>query len=304
MAKMSEYLGNIFLLILIAQFAPTIFSTIKKQYKALIEPPAYVGYLAIKGTIDEAGYYRKELKKFFENKDIKAILLKIESPGGAAGSSESIFNELMFFKKEHPKTVVALVENVCASGGYYVACAADYIIASQAALVGSIGVFIGYPEVNKLIEQFNVSYNAITAGKYKAAGNPLVPSNPEINTMLQGITDDTYRQFTHDVAQRRKKLSLKNVDQWANGRIFTGHQALEKGLIDELGSFSTAEAKIKELENIEGEIEWVKVIAPSPLAKLFNTEDEDGITDQTMLGKMVNSACTTVEQRYGLTVRT
>lgn len=302
MAKMSEYLGNIFLLILIMQFAPTVVTTLKKHYKALIEPPAYVGYLAIKGTIDDAGFYRRELKKFFDNKDIKAILLKIESPGGAAGSSESLFNEIAYLKKEHPKTVVTLIENVCASGGYYIASASDYIIASPAAILGSIGVFIGYPEAYKLVEQFNVQYHAITSGKYKAAGNPFVPSSTDIDVMLQGISDDTYRQFTHDVAQKRKKLSLKNVDQWANGRIFTGHQALEKGLIDELGSLSTAENKIKELENIEGEIEWVKVPAPSPFAKILGAE-EDGITGESLFSKFVHNFCTAVEERYSIKMR-
>lgn len=302
MAKMSEYLGNIFLLIIIMQFAPTVIATLKKQYKALVEPPAYVGYMAIKGSIDEAGFYRRELKKFFDNKDIKAILLKIESPGGAAGSSEALFNELLYLKKEHPKTVVTLVENVCASGGYYIACASDYIIASQAALIGSIGVFIGYPEAYKLAEQFNVHYHAITSGKYKSAGNPLVPSNSDIDAMLQAITDDTYRQFTHDVAQNRKKLSLKNVDQWANGRIFTGHQALEKGLIDEVGSLSTAESKIKELENIEGEIEWVKVPTPSPFAKMLGAED-DSIVGESVFTRIVNTVCSTVENRYNLKMR-
>ncbi len=275
MAKLSEYLKNIFLLLLVLQFVPIVVRTLKNYYVTALDLKTKVGYLVIKDTITTAAPYIKELKKLFENKDIKAILLKIDSGGGAAGSSQAIFHEINFYKKEHPKTVVVVVENICASGAYYIACAADYIVASPSAFIGSIGAYIPRPQLNEFLNQFKIKYEVVKAGEFKMAGDPLVAPTPEQIAMLQQLTEDTYRQFTHDVAQKRPKLSLKQTDTWANGKVFTGYQALQLGLIDELGAQSTAVQKIKEKESIEGDIEWVTAEKVSTFAKFLGTEDQE-----------------------------
>ncbi len=300
MAKISEYLGNLLLLIIIIQFLPAIINMAKRYYTSVTEPRTQVAYLAIKGELSDSTYYVRELKKFFENREVKAILLKIECPGGAAGTSQAIFNEINHFKKEHPKTVVAFVENVCASGGYYVASAADYIIAEPSSFIGSIGSYISYPQLHDFIEQYKVHWRIIKTGIYKAAGNPMIPTTKEVEQMLQGLSDDTYRQFTHDVALHRTKLSLKNTDEWANGRVFTGYQAMQVGLIDELGSQSTAIAKIKEKESIEGEIEWVKPTKLSTFAKLFGQEEDSGSSD-SLLSKFADSFLNVLIRRSNMT---
>lgn len=301
MAKLSEYLGNIFLIILIIQFLPLMINSIKRYYTSLVEPRSQVAYLPIKGVLSDSSSYIKELKKFFENKDIKALLLKIESPGGAAGSSQAIFNEINALKKEHPKTVIALVENVCASGSYYVACAADHIIAAPSAFIGSIGAYISYPQLNELMENYKVRWNLIKAGKYKTAGSPFVPTTKDVEEMLQSLVNDTYQRFVKDVAEKRPKLSLANADQWAQGRVFTGDQALQLGLIDELGSLATAIQRIKEKEAIEGEIEWVKPPKAGPLARLFGAEDET--TESESLATSLTNAVVAKVQEAASTIQ-
>lgn len=267
--KLFDYIKWIFLLLIFLQFAPTIFKGIKENYKHLTTERTKVGKVDIKGTIQSSEHTIKHLKTYFKNKSIKAIFLNIESPGGTAGTSQAIFSEIQALKKKHMKPVICFAENVCASGAYYIACAADSIIATPSAFIGSIGVYIAHPQFKEFIEQYNIKYNIIKTGTYKATGSPFLEETPEQRAMLQSLTDDTYNQFTSDVAQNRQKLSLKNVSKWANGKIFTGKQALQLGLIDKVGSLSTVEQEIREKAPIKGEIEWITAPQPSLYQKFF-----------------------------------
>lgn len=300
MAKFSDYLKNIFLLILILQFAPLLIEGIKKQYGKILEPHTKVGYLNVKGIILSSSYYNHYLKKFFEDKDIKAILLFVESPGGAAGSAEAIAHEIELLKKEHPKPIITLTENILASGGYYIASSSDYIITPPSALIGSIGTSIpGQFKLKDFIEQYKIYYNAITAGEYKAIADPFVNPTPEQNALLQGVADSSYNNFIKHVSRHRSKLAISTHEAWANGKIFTGTQALEAGLIDFIGSKSDAIKKIKELAIIEGKIEWVKPVKQSNFWSLFSPSDYDD-DNGTFMTKMINSMCIVLEERYGI----
>jgi protease-4 len=172
MSKFYDTIKTLFIVLIALQITPSLLKGIKTQYKYLWQDKTKVGKMTIKGGIEISEDYIEQLKKLYD-KDIKALLINVESPGGAAGSSYAIFNEIKELKKEHPEIpVVALTENICASGGYYVACACDHIIASRASLVGSIGVYMGHLQIKDFIEKNDIYYDIIKSGKYKAATSP------------------------------------------------------------------------------------------------------------------------------------
>lgn len=292
-----DIIKNIFLVLLILQIAPGMISGIKKQYTRLFELNTQVAVLPITGALYDSTAITKQLHTFFKDTSIKAILLKIESPGSAAGTGQAIYHEILQLKKEHPKPVIVLIENVCASGGYYIASASDYIVASGAATVGSIGTYMPLMKLKDFIEQFKVYYNPIKSGDYKTVTDPFVDKTPEERELLQGLATDIYDQFTTDIANSRK-LALTDIKVWANGKIFTARQAQKLGLIDELGSAHTAERVIKEKALIEGTIEWVYPPKQGGFASLFSGSSDDN--DGSMFENFMNSLFTHIEKRYGV----
>lgn len=297
MAKFTDYLKTIFWVLVVLQFAPPLFKSLKKQYAHALEAQTQVGLVTIKGEISDASKHVKYIKKYFEDKNIKAILLKIESPGGAAGSGEAIAHEIAYYKKEHPKPIITLTENICASAGYYIASSTDFIISPPSALVGSIGSCIPYQfKLKDFIEQYKISYNNFRAGEYKATTDPFVSTTPAGDAMLQSVVDDSYNSFIQHVAHHRASLSLEKAPEWANGRIFTGRQAFHLGLIDEIGFHSQAVKKLKELALITGEIEWVKPPKPGGIWNVLNGDIDD--SDESLSTKLINSICVALENRY------
>ncbi len=298
MAKFSDYMKNLFFLVILLQFAPTIFNHIKKQYSKIIEPRTKVGLITIKGTISNAHKYTRYLKKYFQKDDIKAILMIIDSPGGAAGSSESIAHELSFLKKEFPKPIICLSENTCASGAYYVASATDYIIVAPSTIVGSIGTYIPYQfKLGNFLKDYNINYEAIKSGDYKLATDPFTDMTAEQRTLLNAITESSYQTFITHVAKHRPKLNVDTHQEWANGKIFTGVQALQEGLIDEIGSRSDALKKLKELAIIEGKIEWVRPAQKTSFWSSLTQQDAPD-DEETIVSSLINSICATLESRY------
>lgn len=300
MAKAADYFKNIFFILLLLQFAPPLLKNITKQYGYYFEPHTKVGYLSIKGLIMNSSYSIHYLKKFFEDKEIKAILLFIESPGGAAGSAEAIAHEIELLKKEYPKPIITLSENVVASGGYYIAASTDQIITSPSTLVGSIGTTIpGQFKLNDFIEEHKIHYNVIKAGEYKVITDPFVNLTPEQNALLQDVADSSYANFITHVSKQRPKLSLDTAPTWANGKIFTGTQALKLNLIDQVGSKSDAIKKIKEMAIIEGKITWVKPEKAPNFWSFFGSSDYADSNDSFMT-RMINNICLVLEERYGI----
>lgn len=271
----SGFLKFILLLLVFILVAPALVKNIYDTYQDLLKEKTKVALITIEKTLTEAEPYTEQLRKQFKNPEIKAIVLKIESGGGAAGTSQTIFNELKALKAQYPKPVIVFVENICASGAYYIACAADTIIASPSAFIGSIGVYIPHPELKEFIEQFKIKYSVIKTGAFKAVGDPFLGDSPEQLAMLQELTNDTYKQFVNDVAQSRSKLALANSTMWAEGKVFTGTQALELGLIDKTGSPSTVDQELRDTIAIVGDIEWVKAPKPSKVAQFFSSFEAD-----------------------------
>lgn len=293
-----EAVKNIFLLLLFLQLAPSLIQGITKHYGRYLSPRTAVAVVPIKGVISESNRYTTMLEKFFDNTDIKAILLRIDCQGTVTGSGQSIFDELMFLKKEHRKPVIALVENMCASGGYLIASAADYIIAPSTALIGSIGnTFSYFFQLNKLLAYHNIGYVPLKAGEYKLATDPFTDITPQEQALLQNVLDDAYDQFKTNIAQTRK-VSLDESTTWAEGKIFTGRQALKIGLIDEVGSISTAKRVLKEKALIESEIEWVHPPKSGGFLNALFGGDAIG-DDETFMSACSTALVSTLEQKIG-----
>ncbi|MBP9765227.1 signal peptide peptidase SppA [Candidatus Babeliales bacterium] len=277
MSKFGEFVKNAFWVILLLQIVPPFIKSAYTYVGDIMEPKNKVGLIIIDTPIMSSGSINKQLKTFFKDQEIKAILLKIDSPGGAAGSSESITQEILRLKIQYPKPIVAYSENVCASGAYMIAAATDYVITTRNAIVGSIGAKISTQfKVQELLHKHDIQTHSIASGDYKNSLDPFVPMTPEREKMLQDLIDDCGQQFVADIAAcRHIPLSQKSV--WAEGRIFTGNDALKLKLIDQVGNQSVALDYIKQhILHADRELQLIKKPKPSRISQLFNPEtDED-----------------------------
>ena len=281
-----DLIKNLFWLLLILQFAPMVFTNIKKYFKDAVITRAHVGSLTIRtGLLTSADFYVKKIHKFLKDPEIKALFLKIDCSGGLPGASQAIFNELNKFKKEKP--VVVFIENICASGGYYIAAAADHIVATPSSMIGSIGVVLNLANVKELLSNWNVKFDYIQSGKFKTAGSPLKEQTSEELSYLQKLSDGNYKQFIKDIAQSRN-LNEKDFKTWADGKVFLGTEALKLKLIDQVGSYQDAIDEIKKLAQIETEIKFVKPKTVSGLARLFYGEEENDYDNSGFSSKMAS----------------
>jgi protease-4 len=209
-----------------------------------------VALVRIEGPILDAKNTVEELKGHVKDPSIKAIVLRVDSPGGAVAPSQEIFNEVR--RATDTKKVVASMGSVAASGGYYVSIAADRILANPGTITGSIGVIMEIPNVEGLMKKIGIETRVIKSGKLKDMGSVFREMEEEERLMLQDVIDDVYEQFVLDVAETRD-MPVEEVRKLSDGRIFTGRQAVELGLVDELGSLEDAIKVSAELSGIEGE---------------------------------------------------
>ncbi len=179
---------------------------------------------------------------------VKAIVVHINSPGGSVVASDEIYHVLLEFEKP----VVIWMGEVAASGGFYIACGGDHVFAHPDTLTGSIGVISQFINVEELLDEVGVDVVVIASGPRKDIGSPFREMTEEERTLWEGITDQVYEDFVGVVAQARD-LPLEKVRELADGSIYTGQQALELGLVDEVGTLDDAVAKAAELGGIEGE---------------------------------------------------
>jgi protease-4 len=199
-----------------------------------------IGVIAIDGVISREVAERttRQLTKYVDDPSIKAVVLRIDSPGGGVASSQEIYEEVKRVRSRG-KLVVASLGSVAASGGYYVACVADRIFANAGTITGSIGVIVQLANAEELLRRVGIESTVITSGPFKDAGNPTRALRPEERQVFQGLIDDVYQQFVEAVSQGRN-LSAGEVREAADGRIYTGRQARALRLVDELGSFQDA----------------------------------------------------------------
>jgi len=211
-----------------------------------------IGVVAIEGVIssDSADKTVRLLTKYADDTSIKAIILKIDSPGGGVASSQEIYQEVRRIQSAG-KLVVASLGSVAASGGYYIACAASRIFAYAGTVTGSIGVIVQLANAEELLRKIGVEAIVITSGPFKDSGSPTRALRPEERQVFQALVDDVYQQFVEAVAQGRN-LPVSEVRQAADGRIYTGRQAKDLHLVDELGGFQDATTYVATTLGIEG----------------------------------------------------
>lgn len=213
-----------------------------------------VGVVETEGMITDAREVLDRIRAFREADSVKAIVLRINSPGGAVGPAQEIYREVEKTVKQ--KRVVASLGPVAASGGYYVAASADRIMASPGTVTGSIGVIMAYTNFRELFEKIGLRPVVIKSGKYKDMGSPLREISDEERALLQKFTDTVHEQFITDVAEGRGKKP-EAVREIADGRIFSGAAARELGLIDRLGNQRDAVVWAGRLAGIKGRVRAV-----------------------------------------------
>ncbi|HTN70245.1 MAG TPA: signal peptide peptidase SppA [Methylomirabilota bacterium] len=196
-----------------------------------------IGILQIEGAIDDSSELLIELKRFKESPWIKAVVVRIDSPGGAVAPTQEIFEEIQKTKKSKP--FIASMGGMATSGGYYIASACDKIIANPGTLTGSIGVIMQLNNVEELMKKIGVKGYNIKSGANKDIGSPFQPLSPEGREILQSLVDDVHRQFVSAVAKGRG-LDETVVRKLADGRVYSGSQAKELGLIDQFGTLEDA----------------------------------------------------------------
>ncbi len=208
-----------------------------------------IGVLEIKGVIQDPQRWLQELRELSEEDRVKAVVVRIDSPGGAVGSSQELFQELR--RLDRSKPVVVSMGNVAASGGYYAALGGRYIFANPGTLTGSIGVIMKVANVGRLLDKLGIEATVVKSGRYKDIGSPTRAMTDEERALIQRTLADVHHQFIEDVAEARH-LDVAKVKALADGRIFTGREAKGLGLVDELGPFDAAVAKAAELAGIKG----------------------------------------------------
>lgn len=181
---------------------------------------------------------------------VKAILLRVNSPGGSVAGSQEILQEIENCKKQGKKVVVSMGD-VAASGAYYISSGADEIIANPGTLTGSIGVIWSIENVKNLYDKIGIQVEILKKGKFKDAGNPLRKMTPEERQLFDGLLNNAYQQFTKDVA-RGRNIKLDELKKIADGRVLTGEQALKYKLVDKLGNYNLAVQEAAKLGGIEG----------------------------------------------------
>jgi protease IV len=222
-----------------------------------------VGLVEVKGLIIDSQEIVRELNEFRKDDNVKAVVLRIDSPGGVVGPSQEIYAEVK--KLAARKKVVVSMGSIAASGGYYIAAPASLILANPGTITGSIGVLMRFSNLEGLMGKIGMKSFTLKTGKFKDVGSPVRPMTDQEKAMLQNVIDSTHGQFVKAVAEGRK-LPVADVKAIADGRIFTGEQAMALKLVDRLGTLQDAVEEAGRLAGIKGE---PALIRPTKKKKLL-----------------------------------
>lgn len=208
-----------------------------------------IGIVEINGAITTSQKIIDQLIAYREDGGIKAIVLRIDSPGGAVGPSQEIYQEVMKTRKK--KKVVASLGGVATSGGYYIASGADAIVANPGTLTGSIGVIMQFSNIEGLMKLIGLKTYTFKSGKHKDLGSPFREPTPADQRIVMEVIESVYDQFVEAVAQGRN-MDVATVRKLADGRIFSGRQAMEHGLVDQMGNLQDAINMAAKMSGIRG----------------------------------------------------
>ena len=193
----------------------------------------------------------EKLDRVADDPSVRAVVLRINSPGGSVTASDIMHRQLLTFREKHKIPVVAMIEDVGASGAYYLACGADKILAHPTAIVGSIGVIMHTVSFAETMKKIGVEAKALTSGPYKDLASPLKPLDEKDLSLLQKMIDSYFKRFLGVVEAGRPKLIAKKIKRLADGRVFTGEQAERLGLVDGLGYVESAIQTAKKLAGVQ-----------------------------------------------------
>lgn len=210
-----------------------------------------IGIVEINGMILSSKKIINDIKEFRENPAIKAIILRIDSPGGGIGPSQEIYREVE--KTRMDKKIITSMGSVAASGGYYIASASDGIIANPGTITGSIGVIMEYANLMEIARKIGISSVVIKSGEFKDMGSPLRDLNDNEKQLFQDLIDELHQQFVADAA-RARKMPVEMMAALADGRVYTGQKAMQLKLIDRLGNLDDAVAWAGQLADIKGKL--------------------------------------------------
>jgi len=230
-----------------------------------------IGVIEVDGMIMDSKKVVSKLEKFEKNSAIKAVVIRLDSPGGSVAPSQEIYQAI----KQFPKPVVASMGSVAASGAYYIACGAQKIYANPGTLTGSIGVIMEFVNMEDLYSWAKIKRYSVSSGKFKSTGAEYKDMTTEEKEIIQAMIDDVLEQFKQAVSDGRR-MKMKDVAKYADGRIFSGNQAKDLKLVDELGTLTDAIMEAARLANIEGK---PKVIWPKDkkdkLIDIFLEQDDE-----------------------------
>jgi protease-4 len=238
--------------VIVAAFAVAVYLMGESKTTALFGDK--IGLVVVRGVIVDPAPTLKALHDFRKNNDVRAILLRVDSPGGGVGASQEIFREVQRVKKFKP--VVCSMGAVAASGGLYISAPCTKVVANPGTITGSIGVILTIPEMQKLFDKIGIRMQVVKSGDVKAAGQIDRPLSEPERAMLEKLSKDIYEQFVKDVSKARK-IPLGKVRSFADGGVFSGEKAKELGLVDELGNFMDAVSLAAKLAGIKGEPQLV-----------------------------------------------
>jgi protease-4 len=208
-----------------------------------------IAIVEVKGVISQSSGVIEDLQQYVEDEGVKGIILRIDSPGGGVGPAQEIYREIIKIKPK--KKVVTSMGSVAASGGYYIACASDRIVANPGTITGSIGVIMQFSNLEELLKKIGVKGVVLKSGEHKDLGSPFREMTPEEKKIMQEVLDNVHQQFIQAVADGRK-LDRAKVVQIADGRILTGEQAKNLGLVDEMGNLHDTIDITAKMVGIEG----------------------------------------------------
>jgi|WetSurMetagenome_2_1015567.scaffolds.fasta_scaffold19598_4 protease IV len=246
-------LVGIFVGIAFIFFAKTISTTGDKrfQYEVTNGGNGKIAIVELNFTIISSEPIVRQFKKYREDKSIKAIILRINSPGGGVAASQEMY-EAIKKTRDSGKPVIISIGSVGASGAYMAACGGTYIISNEGSVVGSIGVIAQYYTMKELADKLGIKENTIKSGKLKDAGNPLRDANSDDLAYFQDIINDDFQQFL-EIVSKERKIEMDSLKLIANGRVFTGRQSLKLKLIDTVGTYEDAIDIACKYANIKGE---------------------------------------------------
>jgi protease-4 len=243
-----------------------------------------VAVIKVEGVIMDSEDIVRQLKKYSENESVKAIVIRINSPGGAVAPSQEIYTEIGKLRRKTGQKVVVSMGSVAASGGYYIAVASDRIMANPGTLTGSIGVIMEFATFQDLMAKIGIKGEVVKSGERKDIGNAMRAMTDDERAYLQGVINDVYDQFVDAVAKGRG-MKKEDVLPLADGGIFTGRQAKENGLVDELGDYEDAIALAAKLGNIEGEPKVITEDKKYTLLDILKGEDVGEVFRKTFGAK-------------------